>query len=105
VGLAKLVISGFGSYLLLKVFLRWLPAIWGGMVFMLCGFNAAWFFWEQATTAIWIPWLLWATVMYLETEDKKWLPAITIISLLLIFGGFPPVAAFGFYSLALFVLV
>jgi hypothetical protein len=103
VGLVKLVISGFGGYLLLRIFLRWLPSIWGGVVFMLCGFNAAWFFWEQVTTAMWIPWLLWATAMYLKTEDKRWLPAITIISLLLIFGGFPAVAAFGFYSFALFV--
>ncbi len=102
VGLAKLVVSGFGCYLLLRIFLRWLPSIWGGIVFMLCGFNAAWFFWEQVTTAMWIPWLLWATVMYLKTDDKKWLPAISLISaLLLIFGGFPAVAAFGFYSFAL----
>jgi hypothetical protein len=42
--------------------------------------------------------------MYLRTDDKKWLPSITIVSLLLIFGGFPPVAAFGFYSFALFLI-
>jgi hypothetical protein len=102
-GLAKLIISGFGCFLLLRVFLRWVPSIWGGIVFMLCGFNAAWFFWEHLTTAMWIPWLLWGTVMYLETEDKRWLPVVTIISLMLIFGGFPPVAAFGFYSLGIIV--
>lgn len=104
-GLAKLVVSGLGGYLLLRIYLRWLPSIWGGMVFMLCGFNTAWFFWEQVTTAMWIPWLLWTTVMYLKTEDSKWLPAITIFSLLLIFGGFPPVAAFAYYSFALLVLL
>jgi hypothetical protein len=104
-GLAKLVISGFGGYLLLKTFVRWLPSLWGGIVFMLCGFNAAWFFWEQVSTAMWIPWLLWATVMYLKTEDAKWLPAIAVTSLLMIFGGFPAVAAFGFYSFSLLVLV
>ncbi len=105
VGLSKLVISGFGGYLLLKIFVRWLPSMWGGLVFMLCGFNAAWFFWEQVTTAMWIPWLLWATVRYLKTNDKKWLPAVTIFSLLLIFGGFPAVAAFGFYAFSLLILV
>jgi hypothetical protein len=104
VGLAKLVISGFGCYLLLRIFLRWLPSMWGGIVFMLCGFNAAWFFWEQVTTAMWIPWLFWATVSYLKTEDRRWLPAIAICSLLLIFGGFPPVAAFGFYAFALLII-
>jgi hypothetical protein len=105
VGLIKLIVSGFGCYLLLRIFLHWLPAVWGGIVFMLCGFNAAWFFWEQVTTSMWIPWLLWATAIYLESEDRKWLPVITLASLLLIFGGFPPVAAFGFYAFVLFVLV
>ncbi|MFZ2198532.1 MAG: hypothetical protein WAV13_12405, partial [Thermodesulfovibrionales bacterium] len=105
VSLAKLVISGVGAYLLLRTFLRWLPSVWGGMVFMLCGFNAAWLFWEQVTTAMWIPWLFWTALMYLKTDDKKWLPAITIISLLLIFGGFPPVAAFGFYSFVLLLII
>ncbi len=105
VGLAKLVISGFGGYLLLRVFFRWLPAVWGGMVYMLCGFNTAWFFWDQVTTAMWIPWLLWATVMYLKTDHPNWLPAIAITSLLMIFGGFPAVAAFGFYSFGLLILI
>jgi hypothetical protein len=104
-GLAKLVISGFGAYLLLRIFLRWLPSLWGGIVFMLCGFNAAWFFWEQVATAMWLPWVFWATVMYLKTEDTKWLPAITLTSLLLICGGFPAVAAYGFYSFALLIVI
>ena len=105
VGLAKLLISGLGCYLLLRTFLRWFPSIWGGVVFMLCGFNAAWFYWDHVATAMWIPWLLWATVSYLKTEEVKWLPAITIASLLLILGNFYAVAAFGFYSLSLLILV
>lgn len=105
VNVVKLVISGFGCYLLLNIFLRWLPSVWGGIVFMLCGFNSAWFFWEQVTTAMWIPWLLWTTVMFLKSDELKWLPAITIISLLLVFGGFFAVAGFGFYSFALLILV
>ncbi len=105
VGLTKLVISGIGTYLLLRIFLGWLSSVWGGIVFMLCGFNAAWFFWEHVATAMWIPWLLWATVMYLKTENRKWLPAITITSLLMILGGFPSIAAFGFYSFGLLILL
>jgi len=103
-GLMKLAIAGFGAYLFLRVFLGWLSSVWGGIVFMLCGFNAAWFFWDQVTTAIWIPWLLWSTVMYLTTESRRWLPAITITALLLIFGSFPSVGAFGFYAFALLLL-
>jgi hypothetical protein len=105
VALAKLIISGFGMYLLLRTHLRWMPSVWGGIVFMLCGFNAAWFFWEQVSTAMWIPWLLWATVLYLKTEETKWLPAIAVSSLLLIFGGFPAIAAFSFFAFSLLILV
>ncbi len=105
VGLAKLVLAGFGCYLLLRAFLTWFPSLWGGMVFMLCGFNSAWFFWDQVTTALWIPWLLWAAVRYLKSEDARWLPAVTIASFFLILGGFPAVAAFGFYSFALLVIL
>ena len=105
VSLFKLIISGFGVYLLLRIYLQWLPAVWGGIVFMLCGFNAAWFFWEQVTTAMWIPWLLWATIKYLKLNDPKWLPAVSLTSLMLIFGAFPAVAGFGFYSFALLILV
>ncbi len=104
VGLLKLVISGFGGFLLLRTFLKWAPSMWGGIVFMLCGFNVAWFFYEQVATAMWIPWLLAATVMYLRTEDLKWLPAIAVISFLLILGGFLSVAAFGLYSFGLLIL-
>ncbi len=104
VGLLKLVIAGFGGYLLLKTFLKWAPSMWGGIVFMLCGFNAAWFLVEQVTTAMWIPWLLAATVMYLKTNNMKWLPAITVSGALLIFGGFFSVAAFGLYAFGMLVL-
>jgi len=105
VGVAKLVISGFGGYLLLRIFLRWLPSMWGGVVYMLCGFNAAWFFWEKVGVAMWIPWLLWATAMYLKTLDLKWLPVITLVSFLIIVCFFPAVGAYGFYSFTLLVLV
>jgi len=105
VGLDKLLVSGFGAYLLLRLFLGRLPSLWGGLIFMLCGFNAAWFFWDHVATAMWIPWLLWATLLYLTTGKLSRLPVIGIVSTLLVCGGFPSVAAFGFYALFLLLLV
>ena len=103
--LLKLVVAGFGAYLLMRVYLRWLPSIWGGAVYMLGGFSTAWLYWNQVTTSMWIPWLLWATLLYLKSADRRMLPVISIASLMLLLGGYPPVAAFGFYAFALLVFV
>jgi hypothetical protein len=105
VGLFKLVFSGFGCYLFLRTVLGWFPAVWGGMVFMSCGFVSAWFFWDQVATAMWIPWLLWATFRFLQFRRARWLALITLLSLLLIVSGFYSVAAYGFYAFALLVFV
>jgi len=103
--LLKLAVAGFGGYLLVRIFTGWLPAVWGGMAYMLCGFNTAWFFWDHIATSMWIPWLLWAGVLYLTTEDRKRLPAISLLTFLLLAGGFPAVAAFGLYAFGLLVLI
>jgi len=105
IGLCKLVAAGTGGYLLARTFAGRAGSLWCGSVFMLCGFNAGWFFWGQVTTAIWIPWLLRAAVVYLKTDDALRLPAVTLAALLMILGGFPSVAAFGFYSFALLVVL
>jgi len=103
--LIKLIIAGFGTYLFLKLFLSFPASLFGGIVYMLCGFNAAWFFWAQEETSMWIPWLLWAVALYLVSDKTKYLFLITLISVFLIKGGFPPVAAYGLYSSALLIFV
>ncbi len=103
--LFKLIISGFGVYLFLQLFLSYPASLFGGIVYMLCGFNAAWFFWLQVDTSIWIPWLLWAVASYLISNRTRYLFLTTLISVFLIKGAFPAVAAYGFYSVALFILI
>lgn len=105
IALLKLLVAGSGCYLFVRIFAGWLPALWGAVVFMLCGFNAAWFFWDQVPTAMWIPWLLAATVRYLRSDDRRWLPAITATGWMMITGAFFSVAAFGFYAFATLVVL
>ena len=103
--LIKLIIAGFGAYLFLKLFLSYPASLFGGMVYMLCGFNAAWFFWPQVDTSMWIPWVLWAVALYLIRNKNKYLFLITFVSVFLIKGAFPAVAAYGFYAAALLLFI
>jgi len=103
--LFKLIIAGFGAYLFLHLFLSFPASVWGGIVYSLCGFQAAWLFWPQVSTSMWIPWLLWTIGSYLKFNKSKYLFILTLVSVFMINGNFPAVAAYGFYSIALFILV
>ena len=102
--LLRLSLAGLGMYLLLRMELNRPASFFGGTVFMLAGFQAAWFFWPQITTSMWIPWVLWSAGKWYRTEQPIWLPVTTLTALLLLLGGFPSVALFGGYALALFTL-
>jgi hypothetical protein len=102
--LLNLVIAGLGMYLFLRLFISPICAFFGGIVYMLAGFNAAWFFWPHVATDIWIPWLLWTTTGWLRKQDYRWLIGISFSGALLIGGGFPSVGAYGFYAFSLWVV-
>lgn len=104
-GLLKLLLAGLGMFLFLRRFLDGPASLLGGAIYMLVGFHAAWFFWKQVDTSLWIPWLLWATAGWLATREPRWLIGICLSAALLITGGFPSVAAYGFYIFALLALV
>lgn len=104
-GLIKLVLAGLGVFLLLRLFLGPAASLFGGAVFMLAGFNAAWFFWPQVSTAAWIPWLLWCGAGWMLTGRRGWLAGIALTTALLILGGFPSVAAYGLYAFVLLIPV
>jgi len=103
--LFKLTIAAFGVYLFLQLFLSYPASLFGGIVYMLCGFNSAWFFWPQVDTSMWIPWLFWAVALYLISNRTRYLFLITLITVFLIKGAFPAVAAYGLYSVALLIFI
>lgn len=102
-GLAKLVLASLGMYLLLSRFVGIPAAVFGGVAYALCGFNAAWFYWPHVSTAAWIPWLLWATVAWFQTRQPYWIPAVAVTTGLLMVGGFPAVSVYGLYASALMI--
>lgn len=103
--LINLIIAATGAYLLLFSMTRnRLAASLGAMIYAYSGFHAAWLFWAHITTSIWIPWLLWLGYQYLTTQRRAYLPWLSIVTALMIFGGFPSVAVYGFLALALLSL-
>jgi len=103
--LFKLIIAAFGTYLFLQLFLSYPASLFGGIVYMLCGFNTAWLFWPQVDTSVWIPWVFWAVALYLISNRTKYLFLITLVTVFLIKGAFPAVAAYGLYSVALLIFI
>ena len=105
--LIKLMVSGWGMFLFLQLFInKWHARLFGAISFMLCGFQVSWIFWSQSAVAMWFPWMLWVT--YKIFESKRPFPYIILLSLLSafsIYAWFPSVAAYCFYALGLWVVM
>ena len=104
-GIIKLILAASGMFLFLRLFLNGPASLFGGAVFMLIGFHSAWFFWPHVSTSALIPWLLWCTAAWMLSYNHRWLFGITLSGAFLILGGFPSVAAYGFYTFTLLLLI
>lgn len=104
-GLVKLLLAGFGMFLLMRRFVSSPAAFFSGLVFSLGGFNAAWFYWPHVATAAWIPWVLWGVAGWYLEKSYTWLIVVVLTTVMMIAGGFPAVAAYGLYSVLLMSLV
>ncbi|MEJ2619458.1 MAG: hypothetical protein P8163_04195 [Candidatus Thiodiazotropha sp.] len=103
--LINLLIAALGSYLLLYTFTKnTYAALFGSIVFCFSGFHSAWFFWAHVTTSIWIPWVLLFTYQYLTTQQLKYLPRLSLVIALLIFGGFPSIVVYTFIATTMLVI-
>jgi hypothetical protein len=103
--IVQTAIGGFGTFLLCRRGVGFLPALLGGVTFMLSGFNGVWMQWPHVSTSIWIPWMLWALARLDAEPSGRTIAALAVIVALLLFGGFPAVAGYGFYCAALIGLV
>ena len=102
--LARLVIAGLGSYILCRTRLEILPSIFGGITYMMCGFNASWLMWTHVETSAWIPWVLWAVIRLEDQPSNRRMVILSLTVAALIFGGFPAVAGYGLYAALLLTL-
>jgi len=93
----KIVIAGFGTYLLCREKLGIIPSIFAGITFMMLGPMAGWLMWPHVMVAVWVPWVLWSIqkVVYSPTAIRMMILSITLF--LLIIGGFPFLTVIGIY--------
>ncbi len=76
----KWTLGGLGMGLLLRrLGLGMGPAIFGSVAFQLAGPNVAWLQWSIADGLLWVPWLLWAVLGWLDTRRPGWLAALTFL--------------------------
>ncbi|MCG8035393.1 MAG: hypothetical protein N0E45_13355, partial [Candidatus Thiodiazotropha endolucinida] len=103
--LVNLLIVSIGSYLLFASLTgNRLAALLGAVAFSYSGFNTSWFLWHHVNTSIWITWVLFFAVRIAQTGDAKHVPWLAIASTLMILGGFPTVAVYGYIALLLLFL-
>lgn len=103
--LTNLLIATVGTYLLLLAFTQNpYAALFGSVVFSFSGYHSAWFFWAHVTTSIWIPWVLLFTYQYLKTQQLKYLPRLSLVIALQIFGGFPTIVVYTFLATVILAL-
>lgn len=102
---SRVFIGMVGMYFFLSHRVGWFASLFGAVTFGLAGYNAAWIFWPQTLTIIWLPWLFWATDGWFRDRSPHWIAAISFCSAFMILGGFPSIAAFGFYIWALYTIV
>jgi len=100
--IAKLVIAGFGTYLLCRQVLGAIPSTFAGITFMMSGFMAVWLMWPQALVVAWVPWVLWSLKKVVDKPSAFGLGIVSLTITMLIIGGFPYLSVVGFYLGLLF---
>jgi hypothetical protein len=89
-------LAGLGAFLFCRRRLAAFPALLGAVTFMFCGFNDAWAQWQHVATASMIPWMLWALAGVLDEPGPRSAGILGICVALVLYGGFPAVAAYAF---------
>lgn len=73
----KWTLGGLGMALLLRrLGLGIGPAIFGSVAFQLSGPVVAWLQWPIAEGLLWVPWMMWAALGWIETLKPLWLAAL-----------------------------
>lgn len=102
--LFNLTMAGWGAHLWLRRRVALLPAIFGAVTVMLCGFHTAWLYWPHTLTSIWICWLLWVIDRWWQTPSYGRFASMVGFSALLLLGGFPFVILLGAGAAVLYLL-
>jgi hypothetical protein len=85
---ARLWMAGAGMFLLTR---RWGLKTWGrwfaGLTFPFCGFLIVWLLYPNASAALWLPWLLWATDRLLDRPSLVGTSGVALLVGMMLFSG------------------
>ncbi len=94
----KMFFAGFFMFLYLRrLRIDVVPAVIGGLVFSLSGFNSVWLGWPHTLVTSSSPLLFLGIEIFLAHKTLKSGVLITIAVALMVLGGFPSVAGYFFY--------
>ena len=102
--LFNLTMAAWGAHLWLRRRTSLLPATFGAVTIMLCGFHTAWLYWPHTLTSIWICWLLWAIDRWWQDPNYGRFLSLVVASAMLLLGGFPFVTLLGAGAAVLYLL-
>ena len=102
----KLFLAALGMYLLARQVLRVRPAAaaLAALTFALGAFMTVWLLHPQTATALWLPWLWWATAGLVARPGPRWVAALAAIVGASLLGGHPETAYHAAEATGLFVL-
>lgn len=86
----RLALLGFTTYGFMRALGRNMTgSLAAGVVFMACGFVAAWLNYSVVTTLAWLPGLFWSTTRLMQTRRPVWLGLTAFTMGALLVGGHP----------------
>jgi hypothetical protein len=102
----KLLIAGFGSYLLARrLQLSFWPGVLAGVAYSLCAFNVVWLSHQTlVASAVWLPWAILLIEALLHEVRRRDIVLLALVTALVLNGGHPGtevqiVGAAGVYAL------
>jgi hypothetical protein len=102
---ARLWFAGLGMFLLVR---RWSVGPWGrwfaGLLFPCCGFLVVWLLFPVTSTAVWMPWLLWASDRVVVRPTVRAVGLVGLFTGCLLLGGHVQTAAHVLVAAAVYMM-
>jgi len=106
VKLLELSVALGGAFLLLRnIGVSRAPSLAAGFIYAFSGFQTMWTNWPQSHVGAYLPWLLWAAEHLLRKRNLSSCLAISLVTCLMLFAGFPALTSWGVALMLLWLVL